>query len=225
MPNLYHSIKIARTITDRVLVSFSGGKDSVATLDVCAKNFPVCEAFFMYAIKGLSFQEHCVRYYEKRYGIKIHRIPHFMIAEWFRYGAFRIGDFNVPIVSVKEVYNYMREKTGIYWIAAGERIKDSIVRRAMIKESGTIDTKRGRIYPIAEWSKKDVVTYNRQNKLPLSPENRILGFSFRSLMPDDLIAIKKHYSKDFKKIVDWFPLVEANIKQAEFYAKKQIPKG
>lgn len=93
---------------------------------------------------GLSFQESILRYYEDKYGIPIHRIPHFELSQWLRYGLFRPFDFDCPIVSVKEIYGYMRANTDIWWVAAGERISDSVWRRAMIKHSGTIDQKRGR---------------------------------------------------------------------------------
>lgn len=66
---LFRTVETAAAITDSVLVSFSGGKDSVATLDLCVKHFRHVEGFFMYYVKGLSFQEQICRYYEDRYGL------------------------------------------------------------------------------------------------------------------------------------------------------------
>lgn len=54
---LLRTVETAAAITGRVLVSFSGGKDSVVTLDLCVKNFSHVECFFMYQVRGLSFQE------------------------------------------------------------------------------------------------------------------------------------------------------------------------
>lgn len=165
----------------------------------------------MYQVRGLSFQESILRYYEDKYGIPIHRIPHFELSQWLRYGLFRHCDFDCPIVSVKETYDYMRENTDIWWIAAGERIADSVWRRAMIKSSGTIDPKRGRFFPIAEWSKADVMAYIRQRKLRVGAESSRLGFSFRSLMGKDLLKIQKHFPQDYARIRRWFPLVDVSI--------------
>jgi phosphoadenosine phosphosulfate reductase len=212
---LYRSVETAAAITDRVLVSFSGGKDSVITLDLCMRHFKHVECFFMYQVRGLSFQENICRYYEDKYGIPIHRIPHFELSQWLRYGLFRVPDFDSPIVSTKQTYDYMRENTDIWWIAAGERISDSIVRRAMIKNSGTIDVKRGRFFPVAEWRKQDIKAYIRQNKLRVGIESEKLGFSFRSFMPKDLIAIRKYFPKDYALIRKWFPLVDVSIIQHE----------
>ena len=190
---LFRTVETAAAITDSVLVSFSGGKDSVATLDLCVKHFRHVEGFFMYYVKGLSFQEQICRYYEDRYGLPIHRVPHFELSQFLRYGL------------------YLRLNTDIWWIAAGERITDSVWRRAIIKSSGTIDEKRGRIYPVAEWRKEDVVAYIRQNKLKVGVESRKLGFSFGSLQAREVIPVKLHFPADFARIRAWFPFVEAGI--------------
>ena len=47
---LFRTVETAAAITDSVLVSFSGGKDSVATLDLCVKHFRHVEGFFMYYV-------------------------------------------------------------------------------------------------------------------------------------------------------------------------------
>lgn len=210
---LLRTIETAAAITDRVLVSFSGGKDSVVTLDLCMRHFTHVEGFFMYQVHGLSFQESIIRYYEDKYGIPIHRVPHFELSSWLRYGLFRNYDFSIPVVSVKQTYDYMRENTDIWWIAAGERISDSVWRRAMIKSSGTIDDKRGRFYPIAEWTKGNVLAHIRQRKLRVGAESSKLGFSFRSFMPKDLRAIREFFPVDYAKIKEWFPLVDVSIIQ------------
>lgn len=217
---IYDPVKTQATITDSVLVGFSGGKDSTACLDLCFRYFKNVQPFFMYIVPDLEFQERTLRYYEKRYHTEIIRVPHFMLAEFMRYGSFRWPDFDVPIVNTVELYNYLREKTGIYWICAGERIADSIIRRAMIKNSSSIDTKRGRFYPLAYWNVAQVRSYNKQRKLPLSLENKVLGYSFRSLQSGDLMDIKKYFPEDYEKIKDMFPLIDASLKYGEFYGKK-----
>lgn len=223
--NLYDTVRIASNITNSILVGFSGGKDSAATLDLCFKHFDKVQPYFMYIVPGLEFQERTLRYYEKRYGTEIIRIPHFMVSEFLRYGTFRRFDFDVPVVKAVEAYNYLRERTGIYWIAAGERISDSIVRRAMIKESGTIDAKRGRIYPVGEWRKAHIMNYGKLNRLPISIESRVLGFSFRSLLPKEMMIIKQKFPRDYEKIKQFYPLIEASVKHEEFKnGYNKIPK-
>lgn len=214
---LFDTLKTASAMTDSVIVGFSGGKDSAVTLDLCFRYFKHVHPYFMYIVKGLSFQERMLRYYEDRYKTEIMRIPHFMLAEFFRYGTFCNPDPSVPIVGVAEMYDWLREQTGAYWIAAGERINDSIWRRAMIKKSGTIDAKRGRVYPIAFWTKAEVMGYLKNKRLPLSLEYDSLGFSFRSLSAEEIRVIRERFPADFERIRTWFPLVEAGLKYDEFY--------
>lgn len=222
--HLFDPIKTQSLITNSVLVGFSGGKDSVACLDLCFKYFDYVQPFFMYVVPSLEFQEVTLRYYEKKYNTEIIRVPHFMLSDFLRYGTYRLPDMEVPMVKTVELYNYLREKTGIYWISAGERIADSMVRRAMIKESSSIDRKRGRFYPIAYWNVNQVRSYNKQNRLPLSLENKSLGYSFRSLMAKELIEIKRLFPQDYEKIKDMFPLVDVELSREVFYGDSKISK-
>jgi phosphoadenosine phosphosulfate reductase len=212
---LFEPVKAASRVHDSVLVSFSGGKDSVITLDLCARHFKTVRAFFMYTVPGLSFQEACLNWYEQKYGIEILRSPHPMLSDFLAAGTLRKEDWACPRISFNEVYSYAREQTGCWWIAAGERIADSIVRRAMMKKSGSIDEKRGRFFPVAYFTKADVVKYIKHHRLKVSAESRFLGHSFRSLMPEEMFLVKKHYPADYEKIQVWFPFVDAAVYKFE----------
>lgn len=220
---LFDHIKTASRMTDLVLVSFSGGKDSVVVLDLCMRYFRHVDVFFMYYVRGLSFQEQVLQHYERKHKIEIFRIPHFELSEFLRYGTFRKIDFTVPVVSPKDIYTYMRSTTGTWWIAAGERISDSLWRRAMIKKSGSIDVARGRFFPVAEWRKRDIEEYIRHHRLKVSPESKTLGFSFRSLSPEDVIKVCDVYPADFGLIKRWFPFVGAGIVNHEQRQAEQVP--
>lgn len=219
---LFDTVRTASTFTDGVLVGVSCGKDSVVTLDLCARFFKRVVGYFMYIVKGLSFQEATLRYYEKRYGIEIIRVPHFFVSTLLRYGAYCPPDHDVPIVSTLDTYNYLREKSGIYWIAGGERISDSVVRMAMIKHSGTIDDVRGRIYPVAHWNTGQINDYIAKRRLKLSPETRLFGRSMMGFLPRDMYLLKQHYPEDFQKIIEWYPDSIMALKQFELYCKDEV---
>lgn len=216
---LFDPIKTMSEVSDSVIVAFSGGKDSCVVMDLCMRYFRRCVPFFMYLVPDLEFQEKLLRQYEKRYNTEIIRIPHFECSNFLKYGSFTLYDDNVDIVGIKDTYEYLREKTGIHWIAAGERAKDSIVRNAMIKKSGSIDYKRGRFYPVAYWSKQEILHYIKMKKLYLSPEQKKLGFSFRSLAGSELSVIKNLYPADFEKIKAIYPFCEASVKRFEIFGK------
>ena len=219
---LYESIKTAQKVTNEVLVAFSGGKDSIVMLDLAVKFFRKVQPFSLYFVPGLLFQERLLSWYENHYHLSIIRLPHFMVSGWLRYGTFRPKEnLEVPIIGITDIYNYLRQKTGIYWIAAGEKIADSIPRRAMIKHSGTIDKDRGRFYPIAYWRNKEILEYIRIRKLLLGEDSKWFGFSFRGLSDKELAIIKREWPSDFKQIKTFFPFVEAATAR---YDNQQISK-
>lgn len=216
---LYDRIKTMSTMTDSVLVAFSGGKDSIVTMDLCFKYFKQVVPFFMYLVPGLEFQERMLSWYENKYNTEIYRLPHMDTSTMLRYGAFTVPDYNLPIIGINDIYDYMRAETGIWWIAAGERINDSIVRRAMIKNSGSIDIKRGRFYPVSEWNKSEVLRYIQKSKLKLGLDSKKIGFSFRSLNGKELAIIKDIFPDDYQRILGLFPFAEASVKRFEEYGK------
>ena len=215
--SLLSAIKRQAMLTDQVIVSYSGGKDSAVTLDLCARYFKTVHVFFLYQVPNLSFQEAVLKWAEKRYGVEIYRIPHFELSDFYRNGTYCKPDKTLPRVAVSDIYAHVRQAFDCHWIAAGERAKDSIVRNAMIKRSGSIDQKRGRFYPLAYWSKDAVVKYIAANKLMVSPESKVLGHSFRSLDAKDVIAVKEHYPDDYKKIVQAFPEIGAALAREAMY--------
>jgi len=218
---LLHPVQAAAALTDSVIVGFSGGKDSVVTLDLCVRHFRRVGVYFLYYVPGLSFQERILRWAEQRYALDIYRLPHFELAQFLQLGTWRPVDLAVPTIGVGEMYAHLRAHFGIHWIAGGERIADSIWRRAMIKQSGAVDRKRGRVYPVAHFTKAHILSYIKAHHLQVSEESRVLGFSFRSLQSDDLIKIRQHYPMDFVRIKAMFPLVEAGIKHIEWYESPQ----
>ncbi|MEG0505552.1 MAG: phosphoadenosine phosphosulfate reductase family protein, partial [Raoultibacter sp.] len=115
---------------------------------------------------------------------------------------------------------YLRVKTGATWIAAGERINDSIIRRAMIKRSGSIDRKRARFYPIANWTKKEVLQYIKHHKLKLPADSKSLGFSFKSLEGKELAFVQDHYPDDYQKIIRLYPYAGAAVERWRRYAEQ-----
>ena len=207
-------------ITDRAIVSYSGGKDSAAVLDLACRYFKTVYAFHMHFVKGLSFQEAQIAWAERRYGIEIVRLPHFGLSDLLRYGSYRQYDMDVPIVSPNDVYEYVRGLFDCWWVAGGERINDSIWGRAMLKHAGgSVDEQRGRFYPVLNWNKAELVGYIKARRIKVSPESGVLGHSYRSLNGKELSLIKQYYPADFQKVLQWFPLAEASAKQYECYGK------
>ena len=215
----YDPIRTMAKMTDEVIVAFSGGKESIVVLDMCMKHFKRVVPFFMYYIPGLSFQEKQLMWYENKYNIKIDRLPHFELSNLMRYGTLRNVDLDVPIIDINDIYEWERNKHGIFWIAAGERAGDSVIRGAMIKHSGSIDQKRGRMYPVAWWTKQEILDYVKIKKLYRGIDSRTFGTSFEGVNPRSFMFLKEHFPTDYQKALRLFPLGEGAIKRYEAYGK------
>ncbi len=220
---LYDPLRTMAKITREVIVGFSTGKDSCVTLDLCFRFFDRVVPFFMYYVPEMSFQERVLNFYEKKYNISIERLPHFELGSLMRYGMYRAPDYDVPVISAKDVYDYMRGRTGITWVCCGERIADSTIRRAMIKRTGSIDKGRGRFFPLAYWKKRDVMEYLRLKKLPLGEDSRVFGHSWGQFDGETLLTVKKRWPHDYERIKRLFPLCEMAIRRLD-YGSQQIPK-
>lgn len=114
----------------------------------------------------------------------------------------------------------IRLETDIWWIAAGERIDDSIVRRAMMKKSGSIDVQRGRFYPVSMWKKREIIDYIKFHNLYLGQDSRKLGFSFKSLWGKELSMVKEYFPDDYQKIIRLYPFAGAGVKRFEEYGEE-----
>ena len=218
---LYDPVKTMAKVTDEVIVAFSGGKESIVVMDLAFRYFKKVHPFFMYICPGLSFQERTIEWYEKKYQTSIIRIPHMDVSEFYHYGSFRIPDPSFPIVSINDIYKYVRLQTETWWIAAGERIDDSIVRRAMIKKSSSIDEQRGRLYPVSAWKKREIMEYIKFHNLYLGQDSRKIGFSFRSLHGMELMLLKQNFPDDYQKILRLYPFAAAGVKREEEYGGKK----
>jgi phosphoadenosine phosphosulfate reductase len=212
-----------------VIVGISGGKDSLATLSLCAEHFSIenVRGYFMYLCPGLSFQENYLAYLERRFApLRIHRIPHFGLAQLFRSGTFRYlrnDAIAVPALKPRHYDAYLRKLTGLHWIATGEKAIDSVERNAMIRHAGGIDPKRGRIWPLAYWSHSTVYNYLKTRQIPLPPEYSLnvgnqtggrrgaQGHSFGNLWYQSVVWIRDKYPDDYEKIVRSFPFLPGQV--------------
>lgn len=212
---LFDPIKTMSKITDSVVVGLSTGKESVVVLDLCHKYFKKVAAYHLHICPDLQFTERTLRWYENKYGIEVLRLPHPDVCEYFHYGSFRQGDLTFPIMSFNDVFHHIRVETGIYWIACGERAKDSVFRLGLINTAGSIDEKRGRFYPLAQWNKKEVLAYIKRNKLKIGDDSKVIGSSFNGLHGKYMLEIKKHFPEDYARLLKLYPFAEAGVRREE----------
>lgn len=211
---------------DSVIVGVSGGRDSVATLDLCVKHFRTVRAYFMYIVPGIQFQERYLQMLERRYKVEIVRVPHFTLPRIMSQGVFRHKTKSTGALRKcrqHHLYAYIRQQLGLHWIALGEKASDSLQRNTQMAQRGGVQTQRGTIMPLAWWSNSDVESYVSSLRIPLAPDyalaasapdalRRSRSGSFSSLLRiDALIQIRERYPDDYERIKRMFPLVDAHI--------------
>lgn len=200
------------------MVGLSGGKDSLATLDLCVREFGASSVscFYMYLVKGIECVEQTLRWCERRYKVEVHFLPHWQLANAYKYAVYmphRPGASEWRDTRLVDVETAARAATGAEWIANGHRMTDSIERVGMLTKNKGFDRVGRRVYPLRSWNEASVVAYLRARKIPLPPRLTILnrsmsGVSFRE---DVLLAIKQRYPDDYARILEVFPYVESKL--------------
>ncbi len=190
-----------------MLVALSGGKDSLVTLDLCCQVFPVVEAYFMYLVPDLLAVEGSAVRAAERWHVPLHKIPHWNLAEYLKKGVYhhRARGLKVRNLKARDVEAYMRNKTGITWIAYGDRQQDSIVRRRYLRECGHVNDVHHRLYPVHDWTTRQVKVYLKARQIPLpttfGQTTVSAGFDLSS---GCMAWLRRKSPSDYAKVQRWF---------------------
>ena len=90
----------------------------------------------------------------------------------------------------------------------------------MIKRTGSIDRKRGRFYPVAYWTKREIYDYIKYKKLKLGQDSKSMGFSFKSLEGRELSMVKERFPEDYERILRVYPFAGASVERYVRYGEK-----
>lgn len=209
---LEHSKKVIRTIrqkSNRAILFYSGGKDSIALLDLMAKEFEEVVCVFMYFVKDLEHVNKYIRFSQAKYlNVKFIEVPHWILSQIHRSGMFCVPQ-KIRLIKLKDVIEAMKLKTGIQYAFIGEKKADNMNRRIKLRqyELEAISTTNN-VYPLSNWRDGDVLTYIDKNKLPKpinygKKKNRSVGVFFDT---DVFVWLRQNYPEDLEKILKAYPL-------------------
>lgn len=209
----------------KTLLAFSTGKDSIAAMLAIRDHFEVIP-FYLYLVPGLEFIEDSLAYYERTLfgGRKILRMPHPSLYRWLNGYVYQpphhapvIDAARLPEFEYRDVHNLIRDQEGApkALCATGVRSADSPMRHISIMQHGAILRNKGEYFPVWDWKKARLVKEIERSGVKLPIDYKIWGRSFDGLDARFLIPMKKHLPRDYAKVLEWFPLAEADVFRAE----------
>ena len=220
-------IRSVRKQTDTAVLFYSaGGKDSIAMLDMLAKEFEDVICYYMYLIPNLDHVQPYIKWATSYYNnVEIRQIQHFQMDYFKKLGLFCDADsrYNLPkkapnalrVRKIGDVEQSVREQTGINYVFSGMKGVDGYMKRMRLltfkKRNGTYISEKGMVYPLAEWTNKEVLQYIKAKNL-IKPfyygEGVSQGFS---ITLDVLTLLKAYYPRDYKRTLEVFPYAETLI--------------
>ena len=214
-----------------VLVGISGGKDSVVCLDLCCRFAHSVIGYFLYCFPQLSFQQDYLTYLSRRYRVIIEQYPHPARSFRLHHGLYRKEALpEIPKIGFKDIWETLKAHHPGRYFVVGEKKNDSLARRGKLSRWGNFQKERGWLFPLADWTNRDVLLYMRQRGLPLPPDYGRLGLrtSFGGLEGLELSKLEKEYPDDYAKIIAEFPFVKAvqfrDLKISRLPRRYHLPK-
>jgi 3'-phosphoadenosine 5'-phosphosulfate sulfotransferase (PAPS reductase)/FAD synthetase len=218
-------INAVRVKSDRVLLFYSGGKDSIVMLDLIAPHFKEVVCVFMYFVKDLEHINRFLRYAQARYpNIRIMQVPHWNLSIIYKEGIYCNANPKIRRFVLKDVLVDVKERTGLKYAFFGMKKADSLNRRVMLGgyELEAINEKTGMVYPLSMWTNTDVKNYIKSKGLPKPIEytnkKRSQGMGFDI---DVFLFLQKNYPDDLQKIFRQFPLSEQLLFEHDYKQLKQ----
>ena len=213
--------EIAKKSKGVCFLGFSGGKDSVCAWLQLRKFFDTIIPFHCATIPGMSFREKALRYYEEEFETHILRMMDASLTSDLIQGIYQLRE-DGPFISDQgwhrfdklELVEFLRATYNLprAWCAFGIQASDSQDRRIQcVQYQGRHDSNKT-FYPCWDWPHGKIIETVRESGLRLSSEYL---YSCRTIegTPSATYTtiLREHFPADYKKLVDWYPLVEAKV--------------
>ena len=200
---------------EEAILYFSGGKDSIVSLDLIRPHVNNLVCIFLENIQGLIYRDELFNYYEKRYKVKILKRFHPDYYKWQKKQVYGMEnnatELKLTDLKVGKFYKKYRTELNIEWMILGEKRSDDITRARKFYRYSEIDQVNKIIYPVAYFSNKEIFEYIKIKKLlqlkcyDFDYNHEITGYFSK----DVLNWFKDNYLKDYYTILETFPQLES----------------
>lgn len=210
LPTLRHLAPARFPEVKRVIVAYSGGKDSLVVTDLAVRFYGADRVvgFYLYFVDDMDLTRAIIAYAKERWGIEVIAYPHFFTSEYLNRGQFCAADPNVPLLKVKDIERVAKADLGAQWIAYGYRRSDSLERNAMLRCNypGGVSEAWARLAPVAEFSRNDILLYCRRHDIVVPSEQEMKTRSSNvGLYPSSMWWLRKWWPKDYERVLKVFP--------------------
>lgn len=210
---------------DKILLSFSRGKDSIGAWLQLLKFYKPENIFpfHLYTIPHMAWEEESVKYYEDFFKTKILQLPHPRLYRMLRNSIFQ--DYN-SYLKIKEMklpsfdYDFCYKMALIHYklpettyVAIGNKRSDNINRAMQMKKNGGIQESKNKIFPIYDWTDTFLKSEIIKSGVKLPIDYEMFGRSFDGLQFEFVEPIKSNFPDDYEKIKTWFPLIDVEIER------------
>ncbi len=205
--------------SNTVLLAFSGKDSLAAWLYLKDHNFDVIP-YWCYTVRGLSYDEQMLTYYENYFKTKIIRYPHFNMYLYLGNYEFQppervwvidalgLADQEYDYRGIEEDLIAKLKLPPTTYTAQGLRSADNQQRARMVQQNGSIGVKRRYWWCVWDWNLDDCIKRIKAEGLMLPALYSIIGSTGDVWDYRVLKEIKTHYPKDFEKIKQVYPLIE-----------------
>ena len=223
--------KIKNDFGPRTMLAFSRGKDSIAAWLAIRSVFEEVIPIYRAMVPGLEFIEESLDYYERAFGVKIWRMIHPKFYKQLKTFLFQtprqaaiIAAANLPDFTYEDVNYIVADAVSLsrdkVMVATGIRVIDSLNRRAGFAVHGPISVNRRSYMPVWDWSKDRLCSEIERSGIKLPRDYLMYPRSFDGLGPQYLVPMKKHFPRDYARVLEWFPLADLEVWRYERQAAR-----
>ena len=206
----YKVIQTVREKSDSCILFCSLGKDSIVTLDLIYPKFEKIICVFMYFVKDLEHISRWIKWVKAKYPkVEFIEVPHWNLTYILRGGLYCVPNPKVKLLKLADVVKSIRLKYGVYYTFLGMKKADGMNRNLMLKgyeQKGYENN--GMVYPLADWTQKDVLAYMKQKGLPMPVRYSLKASSGTGFNLDCFLWLRDNFPQDLQKIYSVFPMAE-----------------